>query len=80
VQDLSRRVGTNQLKLKQLFHHFFNSTPYGVLLEIRMHAAHRLLESTHCQVAAAAESVGYRHTSNFSVAFTKYFGISPKHI
>ncbi len=80
VQELSRRVGTNQFKLKQLFHHFFNSTPYGVLLEIRMHAAYRLLESTHCRVAIAAEFVGYGHASNFSATFTKYFGISPKNI
>jgi len=78
VQDLSRRVGTNQLKLKKLFHHFFNTTPYGLLLDIRMHNAYQLLESTHCQVSVAADRVGYNHASNFTAAFIKYFGISPK--
>ncbi|MDO9048939.1 MAG: AraC family transcriptional regulator [Methylobacter sp.] len=78
VEDLSKRVGTNQFKLKQLFHHFFNNTPYGLLLEIRMNNAYQLLESRRCQVSVAADLVGYSHASNFSAAFIKHFGISPK--
>lgn len=78
VEDLSKQVGTNQFKLKQLFHHFFNNTPYGLLLEIRMNNAYQLLESTQCQVSVAADLVGYSHASNFSAAFIKHFGISPK--
>ncbi|MEQ1635518.1 MAG: AraC family transcriptional regulator [Methylococcales bacterium] len=77
---LSKRVGTNQFKLKKLFHHFFNNTPYGLLLEIRMNKAYRLLESTRCHVGIAADLVGYSHASNFSTAFINYFGISPKFI
>jgi AraC-like DNA-binding protein len=80
VEELSKRVGANQFKLKKLFHHFFNNTPYGVLLEIRMNTAYRLLESTHCHVNVAADQVGYSHASNFSAAFIKHFGISPKAI
>lgn len=78
VEDLSKRVGTNQFKLKQLFHHFFTNTPYGLLLEIRMNNAYQLLESTGCQVGVVADLVGYNHASNFSSAFIKYFGIAPK--
>jgi AraC family transcriptional activator of pyochelin receptor len=78
IKELSKRVGTNQFKLKQLFHHFFTNTPYGLLLEIRMNNAYQLLESTRCQVSVAADLVGYNHASNFSAAFIKYFGFSPK--
>jgi len=78
VELLSKRAGTNQLKLKKLFHHFFNTTPYGLLLEIRMNIAYQLLESSQCHVSIAADHVGYRHASNFSAAFVKFFGISPK--
>jgi AraC-like DNA-binding protein len=78
IEELSRRVGTNQFKLKQLFHHFFTNTPYGLLLEIRMNNAYQLLESTGCQVSVAADMVGYSHASNFSAAFMKHFGVSPK--
>lgn len=80
VEALSRRVGTNQFRLKQLFHHFFNDTPYGVLLAVRMDKAYQLLKSTHCHVSVAADFVGYRHASNFSAAFIKHFGVSPKAI
>jgi len=80
VEELSKRVGTNQFKLKKLFHHFFNNTPYGLLLEIRMNNAYQLLESTRCHVSVAADFVGYSHASNFSVAFMKHFGTSPKAI
>jgi AraC-like DNA-binding protein len=80
VEDLSKRVGTNQCKLKQVFHHFFNNTPYGILMDIRMNHAYQMLKSTRCPVSVAAESVGYNHASNFSAAFAKYFGISPKQI
>ncbi|MGR8935202.1 MAG: helix-turn-helix transcriptional regulator [Gammaproteobacteria bacterium] len=80
VQALAQRVGTNPFKLKQLFHHYFHTTPYGFLLDVRMHTAYRLLESTRCPVSAAAEFVGYGHASNFSAAFTKYFGVPPKRV
>lgn len=80
VNELAKRVGTNQFKLKQLFRHYFDNTPYGVLLEIRMKQAYQLLESTRCQVSHAADFVGYGHASNFSSAFISYFGFPPKHI
>lgn len=80
VHRLATRVGTNQLKLKQIFHQIFDSTPYRLLFEFRMNHAYRLLESTHCQVSIAADLVGYNHVSNFSTAFTKHFGVSPKHV
>jgi AraC-like DNA-binding protein len=80
VEVLSRRVGINQCKLKKLFHYFFQSTPYGLVLDFRMTNAYQLLESTGCQVAVAAEMTGYSHASNFSTAFIKHFGISPKEI
>jgi len=78
IEELSKRVGTNQFKLKQLFHHFFNNTPYGIVLETRMNNAYQLLESTRCHVSVAADFVGYSHASNFSAAFVKHFGIAPK--
>ena len=78
IAELSRRVGTNQCKLKQLFHHYFLTTPYGLLLQIRMQKAHELLSSAQGSVGSVAEWVGYSHASNFSIAFTRHFGFSPK--
>ncbi|RYU58379.1 AraC family transcriptional regulator [Methylolobus aquaticus] len=80
VEQLARRVGINQFKLKQLFHQLFQTTPYALLLETRMQHAYRMLEATRCHVSVAAYAVGYRHATNFSVAFQKYFGVSPKSV
>lgn len=80
VAELSKRVGTNPFKLKQLFHRHFNTTPYGMLLDIRMEQAYRLLANRHYPVGIAAEAVGYRYAGNFSTAFTKYFGFPPKQL
>lgn len=77
VAELAIRVGTNPFKLKRLFHHFFNDTPYGLLLRFRMHKAYELLESSGYSVGVVANRVGYAHASNFTAAFTRYFGISP---
>lgn len=80
VEELARRLATNPCKLKQLFHRYFETTPYGMLLEIRMREAHRLLEAGRQPIGLIAESVGYHHASNFSTAFTRYFGYPPKRI
>ena len=80
VGALAKRVGTNPFKLKRLFHHFFQDTPYGLLLQFRMNKAYEFLESTRCPVHIAANLVGYHHASNFTAAFTRYFGIPPKKI
>ncbi len=80
VAELARRVGTNQFKLKQLFHHYFDNTPYGMLLSIRMEQAHQRLKTRQCPVNKVAEAVGYQHASNFSAAFARYFGFPPKQV
>ncbi len=58
---------------------FTASTPYQMLLDIRMNKAWELL-STGLQVAQTAYAVGYEHPSNFSAAFTRFYGRSPKSI
>ncbi|CAG1770868.1 Regulatory protein PchR [uncultured bacterium] len=78
VEQLARRAGTNTFKLKQLFKHFFDNTPYGMLLDIRMNKAYQLLSAKHYHVNTVADLVGYGHASNFSVAFNKYYGVTPK--
>jgi len=80
VEDLAKRVNTNSFKLKKLFHHFFNTTPYGMILDIRMSRAHQLLLSSNFKVSDIAEEVGYQHAGNFTAAFAKYFGVTPKQI
>jgi len=80
VEKLAKQIGTNSFKLKKIFHQYFETTPYGLLLEVRMQKAAQLLQSTHCNVSVAAYFVGYSHASNFSSAFVKFYGVSPKEV
>jgi AraC family transcriptional activator of pyochelin receptor len=79
VEFIATTVGMNEHKLKQGFHTLFNTTPMAMLLELRMRKAYTLLESGQ-QVAQAAWQVGYKYANNFTVAFTRYYGRSPKSI
>ena len=76
---LGARVGLGEQKLKQGFRRMFGTTPQHFLHQQRMRHAHTLLESGQ-QVAQAAYATGYRHPSNFSLAFTRFFGYAPKAI
>jgi AraC family transcriptional regulator, transcriptional activator of the genes for pyochelin and ferripyochelin receptors len=78
ISQLCKRLGTNPCKLKQLFHACYGTTPYHMLLDIRMSKAYQLLNAQHSSVSLVAEAVGYNHISNFSAAFLKYYGFTPK--
>lgn len=51
--------------------------PMDYLLTWRMALAKKLLSSKNMAVSEVAERVGYRSASAFSVAFTRYAGITP---
>jgi AraC-like DNA-binding protein len=72
VEALARRVGTNTFNLKMLLHRHCQRTPYGIVLDARMEAAHALLASGHYRVSEVAARVGYTHASNFSAAFCEF--------
>ncbi len=76
---LAGAVGLNEFKLKQGFRDVFGTSPHRMLLELRMRRAWALLE-TGCQVAQAGYQVGYAHPPNFSAAFTRFFGRTPKSV
>lgn len=79
IADIARAVGLSESKLREGFHHRFNSSPQRLLLSLRMQKAWQLLEAG-CQVAEAAYAVGYEHPSNFSAAFSRFFGCAPKSV
>jgi AraC family transcriptional regulator, transcriptional activator of the genes for pyochelin and ferripyochelin receptors len=77
ISDLARRVGTNEFKLKQLFHQYYHTTPYKLVVDTRMDHAYRLIKLHNHSIEMVADMVGYIHLSSFSSAFAKHFGISP---
>lgn len=74
---LCAQVGLSLFKLKQGWRYRYNDSPQRTLLALRMQRAKLLLENG-CQVAQAGWQTGYRHPSNFSTAFSRYFGYAAK--
>lgn len=79
IPYLCATVGINEFKLKQCFQEMFNTSPYRMLTDIRMHEAWQLLVSGE-RVSTVAHKVGFQHLASFSSAFQKYYGRTPKTI
>lgn len=77
IPYLSAIAGMNTQKFKEGFRRHFGTTPHQALLGLRMERA-RLLLAAGLQVAQVAWQVGYAHPANFSAAFSRHFGQSPK--
>ena len=79
LNELACAIGVSENKLRRLFAERYRQSPARWLLAARMHKARQLLERG-CQVAEAAYAVGYEHPGNFSVAFSRFFGQTPKSV
>lgn len=77
IDQLSRQVGINTLKLKQGFKREFGTTVYNYLRHYRMQKAVDLLQRDKKGVAETAYAVGYSNVSHFIDAFKKSYGITP---
>lgn len=77
IAYLCARVGVNECKLKQGFRELFETSPHRMLTEIRMRRAWELLEAGE-RVSSVGYSVGYSHPANFSAAFSRFYGRSPR--
>ncbi|MEM9487117.1 MAG: AraC family transcriptional regulator [Cyanobacteria bacterium P01_F01_bin.116] len=75
---LARAVGLNDYKLKQGFHHVFDTTVFGYLHNHRMEKARQLLQTTDLSVSEVAYAVGFSNRSYFAAAFRRKFNINPK--
>ena len=78
IPQLARMVGMNQTKLKAGFKQTFQLTIYAYILQRRMEATAQLLAEREFSVAEIAYRVGYEYPANFSCAFKRYYGCSPR--
>jgi AraC-like DNA-binding protein len=78
IPQLARMVGMNQTKLKSGFKQTFQMTIYAYILQRRMEATAQMLVEREFSVAEIAYRVGYEYPANFSCAFKRYYGCSPR--
>jgi AraC-like DNA-binding protein len=76
--DIARAVGSNPHTLQQLFRVTFGRTVIDYLRENRLRRAATALQRDGVSVARAAEIAGYSSQANFSTAFRRHFGHSPR--
>lgn len=77
IQELSRKVGINEFKLKKGFRERFGMTVFELVRKQRMEMALYYMEVQRMNVGEAAVSVGYSNVSNFATAFRKIYGYNP---
>ena len=76
--DLAHRVGTNERRLTQIFRQQVGMTAYEYLQQLRLERGRGLLRDTDLQVQLIADRVGYRNATDFTRAFRRYFGVTPR--
>ena len=76
---IAQRIGCNPTTLQQQFRQAFGLSIFEYLREKRLLRAARALQEDGVSVAYAAEIAGYASQANFSTAFRRKFGLSPKH-
>lgn len=78
VAEISKSVGLNRTTLQRVFKEIFGISISDYARDIAMSAAREYLGDLNLSVAEVADALGYEHHSNFTAAFKKYYGYSPK--
>ncbi|CAM5314541.1 HTH-type transcriptional activator RhaS [Mycolicibacterium aubagnense] len=78
LSELAREAGMSLSSFKVKFQAVTGQTVFGYLTARRLERARIRLETGEWTVAQAAWLSGYRHPTNFSSAFRRYFGFSPR--
>lgn len=79
VEQLACGAGMSVDTLQREFRAAFGTTVFGYLQEYRLQRAYRALEAGS-PVSRAAYAAGYSSPANFSTAFKRRFGVSPKEV
>jgi AraC family transcriptional regulator, transcriptional activator of the genes for pyochelin and ferripyochelin receptors len=80
LKDLTYAFGLNEFKLKKGYKHFFNTTVFGHILQLRMQKAQDLLKEKQMTISEVAQFIGYNNTGSFSYEYKKRFGLSPSQV
>ncbi len=74
----SRKQGTNEKKLTELFRQRFGMTVFEYFIDLRLEKARIQLSNTDRQIQLIADQAGYKNSSDFSRAFRRRYGLGPR--
>ncbi|HGK8696883.1 TPA: helix-turn-helix domain-containing protein, partial [Streptococcus pneumoniae] len=78
AEDVAHVCNLSRVYLSKIFKNKFNTTLQEFIIQFRMSKAQELLKTTDYSVTKISEMVGYQNAFNFSRAFKKITGISPR--
>ncbi len=80
VDQIARGAGVSASGLQRLFRASEGQSVFEYVRQQRLDRAHLLLEKNEVTIQEASEVAGYSNAANFSTAFRRRFGMSPKEV
>ena len=78
MADIAAAAGISRYHFSRLFRSATGTSPYRHLLETRLDAARRMLETSSLPIADVAARCGFERASYFATQFFRRFGINPR--
>jgi DNA-binding response OmpR family regulator len=76
--ELARELGTNERKLTDIFRQRVGLTVFDYFSELRLETARHLLEGSGMRIQTIAGHIGYRNAGDFTRAYRRRYGLSPR--
>ena len=80
LSELAKALSWNETQLMCVFRQAVGTTVHNYLHRARMEQACNLLTNTEMTITQISLGVGYEYSSNFTTAFRKYFGVTPRQV
>jgi AraC-like DNA-binding protein len=80
LEDLAQEVGLSRSGLCASFRQIMGQTVFDYIADLRMQHALAMLNQRNASITQIAYAVGYNHSSSFSVAVQRRFGITPSEL
>jgi AraC-like DNA-binding protein len=80
LESLANEVGISRTKLIEEFKRQFGVTASEFQREVRLNESYRLVAQTNKSITFIAEETGFSSSNNFSTAFKKHFGVTPREV
>jgi len=78
ISEMSRQLAWNETQMMECFKQVMGTTISNYRQQGRMELALKMLRDTDTSITEIAFSAGYDHPGNFSTAFKRTFGFSPR--
>ena len=78
VEEIAAKIGVSVNTLQRLFHAGHGTTVFHYVRMRKLEQARLALENEGVSIAQAAYIAGYNSSANFSTAFKRRYGFTPK--